>query len=67
VLQVIPAQRDPRQHAQTIDLAADVTVIARLAQQLQRKVFGPAGCPGAEGGHRLLVEPHPKSLGNPVA
>ena len=44
-----------------------VTVIAGLPQQLQRKVVGPAGRPGAEGGHRLLVEPHPQSLRNPVA
>ena len=60
--QVPTAKRDSRQHAEPVDLPADVAVVARPAQQLQSELLGPAGLPAAKGRDRLFVGPHPDPI-----
>ena len=58
VLEFAAAQRDPRQQAQRVDLGTNVSVLARPAQQLQRKLLRPARLPRPKGGERIFVDPH---------
>ncbi len=56
VLEIPPAQRNPGQHAQRVDLVADVAAVPGLAQQLQGELLRMPGRPGTEGRERILVE-----------